>query len=222
MSGFYSKNNSGLTLLEALVATVIVGIGFVAVFQMVQYSIRSIDVSSDRNKGNYLVNLIAEDVLSHKRSTKENEEFADYLKDNQFSIQQCTNEFGLDSTITNTPQNKVQYWQQYFDRGITKCRSNEDIRALNIIDVCNSATSEDKNYVCKYENLIDNSQFEIKKMIEFCDLDWDPNCLNHQSNQSGIKTASVNQARRPIYNTSKNLNKNYSDNLVEMFGILKN
>ena len=67
MSGFYNKNNSGLTLLEALVATVIVGIGFVAVFQMVQYSVRSIDISSDRNKGNYLVNLIAEDVLSHKR-----------------------------------------------------------------------------------------------------------------------------------------------------------
>ena len=93
MSGFYSKKNSGLTLLEALVATVIVGIGFVAVFQMVQYSIRSIDVSSDRNKGNYLVNLIAEDVLSHKRSTKENEEFADYLKDNQFSIQQSIGTF---------------------------------------------------------------------------------------------------------------------------------
>jgi len=152
MSGFYNKNNSGLTLLEALVATVIVGIGFVAVFQMVQYSIRSIDVSSDRNKGNYLVNLIAEDVLSHKRSTKENEEFADYLKDNQFSIQQCTNEFGLDSTITNTPQNKVQYWQQYFDRGITKCRSNEDIRELNIIDICNNETSEVKTWTCKYVN----------------------------------------------------------------------
>ena len=158
MSGFYSKNNSGLTLLEALVATVIVGIGFVAVFQMVQYSIRSIDVSSDRNKGNYLVNLIAEDVLSHKRSTKENEEFADYLKDNQFSIKQCINEFGLDSTITNTPENKVQYWQQYFDRGITKCTnefgldSTKDIRELNIIDICNNETSEVKTWTCRYVN----------------------------------------------------------------------
>ena len=151
MSGFYNKNNSGLTLLEALVATVIVGIGFIAVFQMVQYSVRSIDISSDRNKGNYLVNLIAEDVLSHKRSTKDNEEFADYLIENQFSIQQCTNEFGLE-TKTNTPENKVQYWQQYFDRGITKCRSNEDIRALNIIDICNNETSEDKTWTCKYEN----------------------------------------------------------------------
>ena len=151
MSGFYSKNNSGLTLLEALVATVIVGIGFVAVFQMVQYSVRSIDISSDRNKGNYLVNLIAEDVLSHKRSTKDNKEFADYLKENQFSIQQCTNEFGLE-TKDNTPENKVQYWKQYFDRGITKCRSKEDIRALNIIDICNDEESEDKTWVCKYIN----------------------------------------------------------------------
>ena len=151
MSGFYNKNNSGLTLLEALVATVIVGIGFVAVFQMVQYSVRSIDISSDRNKGNYLVNLIAEDVLSHKRSTKDNEEFADYLIENQFSIQQCTNEFGLE-TKTNTPENKVQYWQQYFDRGITKCRSNEDIRALNVIDICDDETSDDKTWVCNYKN----------------------------------------------------------------------
>ena len=77
-------------------------------------------------------------------------------------------------------------------------------------------------YVCKYERLIDNSQFEIKKMIDFCDIDWDPNCLNHHLNQSGIKTASVNQARRPIYNSSKNLNKNYINNLGEMFGLLKN
>ena len=126
MSGFYSKNNSGLTLLEALVATVIVGIGFVAVFQMVQYSIRSIDVSSDRNKGNYLVNLIAEDVLANKRTTRNNEEFADYLKDNQFSIQQCINEFGLDST--------------------------KDIRELNIIDICNNETSEVKTWDCRYVN----------------------------------------------------------------------
>ena len=168
MSGFYNKNNSGLTLLEALVATVIVGIGFVAVFQMVQYSVRSIDISSDRNKGNYLVNLIAEDVLSHKRSTKDNKEFADYLKENQFSIQQCTNEFGLE-TKDNTPENKVQYWQQYFDRGITKCRSNEDIRALNIIDICDDETSEDKTWTCKYINeeeyTYDENGAEVKTKI---------------------------------------------------------
>ena len=81
---------------------------------------------------------------------------------------------------------------------------------------------KDNIYISKYEKLIDNSKFEIKRLINFCDLDWDPNCLNHHLNNSGIKTASINQARKPIYNTSKNLNKNYSDNLGEMFSILKN
>ena len=37
----------GITLLEALISTAIIGIGFVAVFQMVQYSVRSIDVSGE-------------------------------------------------------------------------------------------------------------------------------------------------------------------------------
>ena len=81
---------------------------------------------------------------------------------------------------------------------------------------------KDDIYISKYEKLIDNSEFEIKKMINFCGLEWDPNCLSHHLNNYGIKTASINQARKPIYNTSKNLNKNYSDNLGELFGILKN
>jgi hypothetical protein len=46
---------------------------------------------------------------------------------------------------------------------------------------------KDDIYVSKYEKLIDNSQFEIKEMINFCDLEWDPNCLNHHLNKSELK-----------------------------------
>ena len=59
-------NQRGITILEALVSTAIIGIGFVAVFQMVQYSIRSIDVSGERTKMNYLVGMVAEDIISDK------------------------------------------------------------------------------------------------------------------------------------------------------------
>ena len=61
-------NEKGITILEALVSTAIIGIGFVAVFQMVQYSIRSIDVSGERTKMNYLVSMVAEDIISDKDS----------------------------------------------------------------------------------------------------------------------------------------------------------
>ena len=47
-------SEKGVSLIEAMVATAIIGIGFVAIFQMVQYSIRSIDVSGERTKATYL------------------------------------------------------------------------------------------------------------------------------------------------------------------------
>ena len=58
----------GTTLIEALVATAIIGIGFIAIFQMVTYSVRSIDVSSERTKINYLSDMMLEDLIAYKSS----------------------------------------------------------------------------------------------------------------------------------------------------------
>ena len=60
------KNQKGLTILEALMATVIVGIGFIAEFQMVNYSVNSIHVSGERTKANFIVSMIAEDMIGNK------------------------------------------------------------------------------------------------------------------------------------------------------------
>ena len=62
------KNILGLTILESLVATAIVGIGFVAILQMTNFSVLSIDSSGERTKANYLVSMIAEDVIGHKNT----------------------------------------------------------------------------------------------------------------------------------------------------------
>ena len=54
----YRKSEKGMTLLEALVSTAIIGIGFVAIFQMVQYSVRSIDISGERTKATFLTGMV--------------------------------------------------------------------------------------------------------------------------------------------------------------------
>ena len=77
-------------------------------------------------------------------------------------------------------------------------------------------------YTAKYENLIENTEIETKKIIKFCDLEWDQNCLEHEKNKAAIKTASISQARKPIYKSSVNLSDNYSKYLNEMFDLLKN
>jgi len=76
-------------------------------------------------------------------------------------------------------------------------------------------------YNLNYENLIKNSEIEIKKLISFCELDWDNNCLNHIQNNSAINTASNYQARKPIYNSSINNYKMYEKYLYPMFELIK-
>ena len=44
------KKEKGMSILEAIVASVIVGIGFIGIFQMVGFAVNSIDVSSERSK----------------------------------------------------------------------------------------------------------------------------------------------------------------------------
>ena len=68
MKNKFIKNILGITILEGLVSTAIVGIGFIAILQMVNYSVQSIDVSGERTKANYLVSMIAEDIIGHRDS----------------------------------------------------------------------------------------------------------------------------------------------------------
>lgn len=65
---FKNSYEKGISLLESLVATAIVGIGFVAVFQIVNYSTQSINVSSERTKMNYIVSMVAEDLIGYGNS----------------------------------------------------------------------------------------------------------------------------------------------------------
>ena len=73
-------SEKGVTIIEALVATAIIGIGFVAVFQMVQYSVSSIDVSGQRTKATYLSGMIAEDLYAEKNQETTAKKFMDVIK----------------------------------------------------------------------------------------------------------------------------------------------
>jgi len=59
-------SEKGLSLLEALISTAIVGIGFMAVFQLVNFSVNSINVSAERTKINYITTMIVEDILGSR------------------------------------------------------------------------------------------------------------------------------------------------------------
>ena len=74
----------------------------------------------------------------------------------------------------------------------------------------------------EYEKLVENKEEEIKKILKFCDLDWDDKCLSpEKNNKTPIKTVSIAQARQPIYKTSLNNSNNFDKHLGNMYSILK-
>ncbi|MBL6728994.1 MAG: sulfotransferase [Methylophilaceae bacterium] len=66
-------------------------------------------------------------------------------------------------------------------------------------------------YNLSYEQLTENPEIEIKKLIEFCGLDWNKSCLNHENNKRVINTPSKFQARQKIYKNSSLVWKKYAD-----------
>ena len=72
-----------------------------------------------------------------------------------------------------------------------------------------------------YNDVIDNTESTSKKIIEYCGLDWDENCLIHYKTKRVINTLSQWQARQPIYNTSKERWRNYEKYFPELVENLK-
>jgi len=73
----------------------------------------------------------------------------------------------------------------------------------------------------KYDNLIINTNHEIKNLLEFCNLKWEDNCLKFYDTKRAIKTASDTQVRNKIYNSSINLWKKYEKFLNKYYDKLQ-
>ena len=76
---------------------------------------------------------------------------------------------------------------------------------LNIFD--------NRVFSMSYENLVINKETETKKLLEFCELNWDDNCLNFHKNKNSVSTASLAQVRQPLYSSSVEKWKSYSKDL---------
>jgi len=75
------------------------------------------------------------------------------------------------------------------------------------------ATLPDFVYDQSYEDLVRSQQEQVSKLLQHCGLDWDDACLNFHKTRRKVKTASNAQVRRPIYNDSVKLWKQYEKQL---------
>jgi tetratricopeptide (TPR) repeat protein len=72
----------------------------------------------------------------------------------------------------------------------------------------------------RYEDVVDETEREARRLLEFCGLPWDPRCLAFQENAAPVATASSAQVRQPIYRTAIERWRHYERELAPLRALL--
>jgi len=66
-----------------------------------------------------------------------------------------------------------------------------------------------------YEDTVTDLDAQVRRILDFCGLEFEENCLRYYETARPVKTASSEQVRQPIYTSALGLWKKYRDNLTE-------
>jgi len=77
-------------------------------------------------------------------------------------------------------------------------------------------------YDINYEYLTENQEKETHGLLDFCGLDWEEECLNFHKVKRAVRTASVAQVRKKMYQGSSEAWKKYETQLQPMLKMLEN
>ena len=73
---------------------------------------------------------------------------------------------------------------------------------LKIMQHWREVLPSDRLLEVDYKDLVADREMATRRLIDFCGLDWDDNCLQPERNERLVSTASVWQARQPVFATS--------------------
>ena len=109
-------------------------------------------------------------------------------------------------------------YKHYFsDRGIGWAYNIEDL--VDFYGLYSNLMSfwhdlfPNKIYDICYEDLTINQEEETRKLLDYCDLDWDDNCLDFHKNKRAVETASATQVKKKMYKGSSDAWKQYKSHL---------
>ena len=94
------------------------------------------------------------------------------------------------------------------------------IAIMNDLWLIGGASSSERFTEVDYETLVAEPEAESRRLIDFLGLPWDDACLAPENNVRSVKTASVWQARQPVYKTSVERWRRYEPWLGELRELL--
>jgi tetratricopeptide (TPR) repeat protein len=72
-----------------------------------------------------------------------------------------------------------------------------------------------------YEQMVQDQENQTRRLLEYCGLPWEDQCLRFYETERAINTASSEQVRQPIYTKALNFWRNYENHLGELIETLE-
>ncbi len=72
----------------------------------------------------------------------------------------------------------------------------------------------------RYEALVTSPEPQVRRLLEFCELPWEPRCLEFYKSPRYVNTASYDQVRQPLYRSSIGRRRHYEAHLGELIEAL--
>ena len=94
------------------------------------------------------------------------------------------------------------------------------VQIERLMDHWRTVLPADRVLEVSYETVVADLEGESRRLIAFLGLDWDPACLDFHTNKRQVTTASVQQVRKPLYDSSMGRWRRYKDHLGPMLAIL--
>jgi len=73
-----------------------------------------------------------------------------------------------------------------------------------------------------YETVINDTENQVRKLLNFCDLKFEDSCLNFYKNKRAVQTVSTMQVRQPIYSSSVKAWESYDPYMPGLFKNINN
>jgi len=124
----------------------------------------------------------------------------------------------------NPKDNCLSLYKNLFEGGLNFSYDQKELGTYYNLysDLMNFWTKllPDSIFSANYEKIVEDQEKQSKDILQFCGLDWEPQCLTFHENKSPIKTMSTVQARKPIYKSSVNSYEKFSPFLVSLNKII--
>ena len=111
-------------------------------------------------------------------------------------------------------------FKQFFAKGQHFTYDLEDLGLfyndyINIMDHWHSIYPN-QIYTVKYSNMVSDTEKEIIKLLQYCNLPFEESCFEFYKSKRPVKTPSAEQVRQPIYKSGLDYWKNFESDLLPL------